>query len=122
MKRYGPMLVFSHLRWNSVYQRPQHLLTRLAAAFGPVLFVEEPVHTDAAAPFWERMRVAEGVEVLCPHTRCSEFGFSDAQRPDLTALLDDLAESEAGLDDPILWMYTPMAIPFARRFRPALTV
>jgi UDP-galactopyranose mutase len=122
MKRHGPMLVFSHLRWNSVYQRPQHLLTRLASAFGPVLFVEEPVHTNAIAPFWERTRVADGVEVLCPHTRSPEFGFSDAQCPDLMALLDDLAESEAGLNDPILWIYTPMALPFARRFRPALTV
>lgn len=24
------LIVFSHLRWHFVYQRPQHLLTRLA--------------------------------------------------------------------------------------------
>jgi hypothetical protein len=37
------LLVFSHLRWNFVFQRPQHLLTRLAAHYR-VLFVEEPMH------------------------------------------------------------------------------
>ena len=35
------IVAFSHLRWNFVYQRPQHLLSRLAAT-RPVFFVEEP--------------------------------------------------------------------------------
>ena len=37
----SPLVVFSHLRWDFVFQRPQHLLTRLART-RPVLFVEEP--------------------------------------------------------------------------------
>jgi len=36
------LIVLSHLRWNFVYQRPQHLVSRLARHF-PVLFLEEPV-------------------------------------------------------------------------------
>src|SRR4051812_1568201 len=36
-----PLVVFSHLRWDFVYQRPQHLLSRFAAS-RPVLFIEEP--------------------------------------------------------------------------------
>lgn len=35
------IIVFSHLRWNFVYQRPQHILSRLAKFYN-ILFVEEP--------------------------------------------------------------------------------
>ena len=45
MNQHSPILVFSHLRWNFVYQRPQHLLSRLAAT-RRVLFVEEPVRDE----------------------------------------------------------------------------
>jgi hypothetical protein len=36
-----PLLAFSHLRWDFVYQRPQHLLSRFAQR-QPVLVIEEP--------------------------------------------------------------------------------
>jgi glycosyltransferase involved in cell wall biosynthesis len=36
------MIVFCHLRWEFVYQRPQHLISRLSA-FYRVLFIEEPI-------------------------------------------------------------------------------
>ena len=60
-----PALVcFSHLRWNFVMQRPQHLLTR-AARWADVLFVEEPVFgaADDAILVDER----DGVRVAVPH-------------------------------------------------------
>ena len=41
------LIVFSHLRWGFVYQRPQHLMSALAERL-PILFVEEPVHTAGA--------------------------------------------------------------------------
>src|SRR5690606_7682799 len=45
------LIVFSHLRWDFVYQRPQRLLSRLARDYR-VLFVEEPVHrSDGPARF-----------------------------------------------------------------------
>src|SRR2546423_10876695 len=37
-----PLVTFSHLRWNFVHQRPQHVMSRLAR-WRPVLFVEEPL-------------------------------------------------------------------------------
>ena len=43
-----PLVVFSHLRWSFVFQRPQHLLTRLARRFD-VYFVEEPVFREGRA-------------------------------------------------------------------------
>ncbi len=45
-----PQLVcFSHLRWDFVYQRPQHLLSR-AARDHDVYFIEEPVFEAGATP------------------------------------------------------------------------
>ena len=41
-----PIVVYSHLRWNFVYQRPQHVLSRLARR-RRVVFVEEPRPTGA---------------------------------------------------------------------------
>jgi glycosyltransferase involved in cell wall biosynthesis len=36
------MIVFSHLRWDFVYQRPQHIISRMSEKYS-VLFVEEPI-------------------------------------------------------------------------------
>lgn len=36
------MIVFCHLRWDFVYQRPQHLISRLAHQY-KILVIEEPV-------------------------------------------------------------------------------
>lgn len=36
------MIVFSHLRWDFVYQRPQHLISRLSKT-RKTLFIEEPI-------------------------------------------------------------------------------
>src|ERR1051325_6932861 len=37
-----PIIVHCHLRWDFVWQRPQHIFSRLAANH-PVLFIEEPL-------------------------------------------------------------------------------
>ena len=36
------LIVFCHLRWEFVYQRPQHIISRMAKQ-GKVLFIEEPI-------------------------------------------------------------------------------
>jgi hypothetical protein len=41
------LICFSHLRWEFVYQRPQHLLSRCAMK-RRVFFVEEPVFGDGS--------------------------------------------------------------------------
>ena len=42
------IIVFSHLRWDFVYQRPQHLLGRLANKCR-VIFIEEPIFAEGEA-------------------------------------------------------------------------
>lgn len=109
-----PLVVFSHLRWDFVYQRPQHLLTRLARN-RTVYVVEEPVYAPGAPPRLERSRPAQGVVLLRPHTPVEEGGFCDAQEPVLRALLDAFV-AEEGLGLCLLWFYTPMALPLADAF------
>ncbi|MDQ3233524.1 MAG: hypothetical protein M3Q07_17035, partial [Pseudobdellovibrionaceae bacterium] len=43
------LICFSHLRWNFVFQRPQHLMTRISRE-RRVFFFEEPIFTDESTP------------------------------------------------------------------------
>ena len=113
------LIVFSHLRWGVVVRRPQHLLTRLAGAFR-VFFVEEPVH-GAGAPELVCSRPLPGVEVLTPRTPLEARGFEDAQLPVLDALLSDFV-AERGIDEPFVWLTTPMALPFAADLEPRAVI
>lgn len=113
------IVVFSHLRWNFVFQRPQHLLSRLARRH-PVVFIEEPVRRDEAA-WLERTSPCAGVEVLRPHTPIDAFGFHDDQ----LSLLEPMIASwldEQGIDDYVCWLYTPMALPLLQELRPRAVI
>ncbi|VTT99035.1 amine oxidase : UDP-galactopyranose mutase OS=Solibacter usitatus (strain Ellin6076) GN=Acid_0349 PE=4 SV=1: Glyco_trans_1_4: NAD_binding_8: Amino_oxidase [Gemmataceae bacterium] len=114
-----PLIVFCHLRWDFVFQRPQHLMSRFART-RPVLFVEEPVR-DAAEPHWELRDAAPGVTVCRPHTPAESPGFAGDQFQHLRPLLADLIRDRAagGYD---VWFYTPMALPVARDLTPRAVV
>jgi glycosyltransferase involved in cell wall biosynthesis len=114
------LIVFSHLRWNFVYQRPQHLLSRLAQ-HGPVLFVEEPIHDAQGEARLECSAAAPGVTVLKPHTAVAAAGFHDDQLPVLRALVADHLRRE-GIDDYVVWFYTPMALPLLAELNPRAVV
>jgi UDP-galactopyranose mutase len=116
----SPVVVFSHLRWDFVYQRPQHLLSRLAAR-QPVLFVEEPEPDPAGPARWDRSAPAPGVTVFRPRTPLAEPGFHPAQLALVAPMMDEVREA-AGPGGTIAWLYTPMALPLARRLDPALVV
>jgi glycosyltransferase involved in cell wall biosynthesis len=108
------LIVFSHLRWNFVYQRPQHLMSRLARHY-PVLFVEEPVR-GAEARF-EVSTPCENVTVLRPHTPVDAVGFHDDQLSVLRPLVAGYLR-EQGIDDFVVWFYTPMALPLLAELAP----
>ncbi len=105
------LLVFSHLRWAFVHQRPQHLLSRLAAHW-QVLYVEEPVH--CAGPGWlEERQPCAGVTVLVPHTPQKTTGFDDEQQTWVHLLLFGWLQDQP-LDVDVAWLYTPLALPLAQ--------
>lgn len=111
------IIVFCHLRWDFVYQRPQQLLSRLAQHYR-ILFIEEPVH-DGADSFMEQSSPAPNVTVCRPHTPSPATGFHDDQIPLLQPLLARLL---APGEQPIVWFYTPMALPLLQELRPSLVV
>lgn len=115
-----PALVFSHLRWDFVYQRPQHILSRLAHN-RRVFFVEEPVLDKDAEAHWEYSTPSRNVLVCTPHTPLSAPGYSRQQMADLNSLVQQLLE-EQELHDYIVWMYTPMAMPLAQELTPTAVV
>ena len=114
------IVVFSHLRWNFVYQRPQHLLSRLAAT-RPVFFLEEPEFDPNGAPRWERSSPQPNVVVLRPHSPIQAPGFHADQLPLLEPLIAQLAEELEGRTI-VTWLYTPMALPLAQALAPAAMV
>ena len=65
--KYG-IVVFSHLRWGFVWQRPQQFLSRFAQKH-PILFVEEPFfdRKKGSEPDLQLHRVMPNVTVTCPH-------------------------------------------------------
>lgn len=113
------LLCFSHLRWNFVTQRPQHLMRRAARKFR-VLFLEEPVFSDSGElPRLEVERQADGVTVAVPVLR---HGVDAQERIAAQRDLVDAHLAQERPQDLVFWYYTPMALQFSRHLRPTLTV
>ncbi len=110
------LLCFSHLRWDFVYQRPNHLMAR-AARDRRVFFVEEPVTEPTSTP---HLRLADraGLTVVTP-----VLPPLDGADPEtvLRDLVDHLVRTER-IDRPVLWYVTPMALPWTRHLEAAATV
>jgi glycosyltransferase involved in cell wall biosynthesis len=114
-----PLIVFSHLRWGFVFQRPQHLMTRLAQHFD-VYFVEEPVFADAEPALMSATH-QNGVEVLTPRTKEFASGFHDSQLQAMKPLIAEFMVSR-GIREPLVWLYTPMALPLVADLEPRAVV
>ncbi len=111
------LLVLAHLRWDFVFQRPQHLMTR-AAHSRAVYYIEEPIFGEFDDHL-RRRRDESGVTVCTPYVR---VGFSPAESQARTArLLAGLVEAE-GLGTYDLWVYTPMELPVAAELNPRVVV
>ncbi|WP_119154872.1 glycosyltransferase [Caldimonas tepidiphila] len=113
------LIVFSHLRWDFVFQRPQHLLSRLAQHFR-VIVVEEPERGEGL-PHFRRSTPQQNIEVLRPVTPVEAGGFHDDQLSVLQPLLVEHLRRE-GIEDYLVWFYTPMALPLLSQLSPRAIV
>jgi len=114
------LLCFSHLRWNFVFQRPQHLMNRFAREMN-VIYWEEPVDIGPKETAYLQVREAQdasNVRVVVPHL--PEGMPEDAREAALKRLLDAHVASVRG--PLIAWYYTPMMLPFSRHLDPDVTV
>lgn len=108
------LICFSHLRWDFVHQRPQHLLTKAARDYR-VYFIEEPIIAPGETHF--RMRVqASGVTVLTPVFNAACDPVHEQQ------MLVHLLQRPMVADCILHWYYTPMALAFTRKLPCDLTV
>ena len=112
------LVCLSHLRWDFVYQRPQHLLSRYAQE-RRVFYIEEPIFDNGSMCLDVSSRDC-GVRVVVPHLPeglRSEVALEAVQRE----MIDRLFKAHS-IRDCVLWYYTPMALSFTRHLEPLATV
>jgi UDP-galactopyranose mutase len=103
-----PIVVLSHLGWDWVWQRPQHLLSRIARRH-PVLFVMEPDLIETDDP--PRLRTEDrggNVTVAWPTFSLAQSEAAGGHYHLISPLVDDWLARQGGAD-PVFWLYTPMA-------------
>jgi UDP-galactopyranose mutase len=112
------LVCFSHLRWDFVYQRPQHLLSR-AARDRRVFFFEEPIFDNGSM----RLDVSEredGVHVVIPYL--PEGLSSEVAKQAVLRKMVDRSFADYQISNFVLWYYTPMALEFSQHLSPLATV
>lgn len=110
------IVCFSHLRWDFVFQRPQHLLTRFADHFR-IFYIEEPVFHSTHDHYSEATH--SSIHIIKPHLS------SSPEESDVKSRMQELIRkifAKNKIGEYILWYYTPMALPFTEELKPLVTV
>jgi hypothetical protein len=114
------LICFSHLRWNFVYQRPQHLMSR-AAQNSRVFYFEEPVSTHLDDQLRIHVDPENKVYVVTPElSEGPPVGMSavDCTPEKRMASLVDLLIEQYNIMDFVAWYYAPMAVAFSDHLSP----
>lgn len=107
------LVCFSHLRWNFVYQRPQHLLSRFSKYY-TTYYIEEFVFNDEEDGYSSYV-TKENVIVVIPHLKHNVVGNSDDIRK-MNVIINLFKDKR--INNYIFWYYTPMALSFTQQFKP----
>jgi UDP-galactopyranose mutase len=116
-RRHPDLVCFSHLRWDFVWQRPQHLMSR-SARERRVFYVEEPIWHEHAPELGVRDGRG-GVSVVVPVLSTAP-GHGE-EREQHERLLRELFEVH-DVADYVAWYYTPLAVATTRWLEPRATV
>ena len=109
------LICFSHLRWNFVYQRPQHIMSRFGK-YGRVFFVEEPVYGSSTPHYTIEQQANTQVWVVTPHLP-ENIDIIEAQKGLLKKLMKAMQIRQY-----FTWYYSPMALSFSDELRPSLVI
>jgi len=115
----APVICFSHLRWDFVLQRPQHLMNRLGRT-RQIYFFEEYIPTDHHTPYLETHPYA-GTNIVSLRPRIPA-GWDEGRRMAGLRQLLDLLLRLNGIVKPLLWFYSPLMFEFARHVDAAAVV
>ena len=113
------LLCFSHLRWDFVTQRPQHLMRRFAGGHR-VFFWEEPIGCDHPLPYLEHHHFPHD-DVTALRPRLPHWWSTEQREAGLKDLLDRFVATCVP-QPPIAWFYTPMMWGWARHLQTAAVV
>jgi len=116
------LVVFSHLRWDWVWQRPQQLVTRLARRRAPTgartYFVEEPVTGPVSEGVLSRVEIdmVTVLRLVLPTApgRPEFLGFEHPAAADYGVLIAEFLAEQDRPGGPDTWLFTPMALGQAR--------
>ena len=115
------LICFSHLRWNFVYQRPQHLMSR-AAKLRRVFYFEEPVITTMHDKLSVHVDDINQVTVITPQLK---EGSAPIVQEDFNRRMSELVDhfiEQNKINDYIAWYYAPMALAFTKHLTPRVVI
>ena len=111
------LICFSHLRWDFVFQRPQHLLTKFSISYR-IFYIEEPLF-DAQNDHISIVKYNDKIHIVKLHLQGS------SQEPEVFGRQQRLLSSlfrKMGIIKYIFWYYTPMALPISEDMSPDLII
>jgi UDP-galactopyranose mutase len=111
------LVCLSHLRWDFVYQRPQHLMSRCAQS-RRVFYVEEPLYGEGP-PGLDVTSAEKNLWVAVPRL---PLGLDSEEAERMQAGLLDQLFAEHAVERFVSWYYTPMARGFTAHLTPAATI
>lgn len=103
------ILCFSHLRWDFVHQRPQHILTH-ASKQQQLIYFEEPIYEEIRYP---SMRVNDRSARITIVTPVLPAGISATKADAIQRRFVDQIVTSTPHDRLTVWYYTPMALRFS---------
>lgn len=117
---YPDLICFSHLRWNFVFQRPQHLISRFAS-HGRVYFIEDAFFDAAVGDSYYEIAKDPILQLWIIQPHLEEGLTADDSTTMQRQLLDHLLY-EQQIHQFIAWYYSPMAMLFSDHLEPLVTV
>lgn len=111
------LICFAHLRWDFVFQRPNHLMSRFAR-HRRVFYIEEPVF-DSVTAYLRVSHREDGLRIVTPHLP-EQIAPADGHQK-MGLLLEEFFEEQT-VKGATFWYYTPMALAFTRHLKPACVI